>query len=166
MVCFACVACANRAFGLTFPMPFQLRMFSSRVLCLHGGKKLPSTWTVYERNTKYLCITCAKSVCQSWTFKCLPCAGAAVGAGQNEFCSENRHPPDDIEPTALENESLGEERSDNSLWADECDDAEYLHLPLIETRDKSINTLEQETFSSTQPASTFDVATLSSAVFL
>ena len=44
---------------------------------------------------------------------CLPCAVAAADAGQNEFCSENRHPSDDIEPTALENESLGEERSDN-----------------------------------------------------
>ena len=44
---------------------------------------------------------------------CLPCAGAAAGAGQNEFCSENRHPSYDIEPTALENESLDEERSDN-----------------------------------------------------
>ena len=44
---------------------------------------------------------------------CLPCAGAAAGAGQNEFCSENRHPSDDIEPATLENESLGEERTDN-----------------------------------------------------
>ena len=44
---------------------------------------------------------------------CLACAGAAAGAGQNEFCSENRHPYDDIEPAALKNESLDEERSDN-----------------------------------------------------
>ena len=80
---------------------------------------------------------------------CLPCAGAAAGAGQNEFCSENRHPSDDIEPAALENESLDEKRSDN-----------------IETTDKPINTLEQENFSSTQPVSTFDVSTLPSAVFL
>ena len=44
---------------------------------------------------------------------CLPCAGAAAGAGQNQFCSENRHPSDDIEPATLENEYLGEERTDN-----------------------------------------------------
>ena len=44
---------------------------------------------------------------------CLPCAGAAAGAGQNEFCSENRYSSNDIEPAALENESLDEERSDN-----------------------------------------------------
>lgn len=41
------------------------------------------------------------------------CAGAAAGAGQNKFFSENRHPSDDIEPAALENESLDEEHSDN-----------------------------------------------------
>ena len=77
---------------------------------------------------------------------CLPCAGAAVGGGQNEFCCENRHPSDDIKPAALENESLDEERSDNielrtsscelacesdSGEDDNCDDAEYLHHPLI-----------------------------------
>ena len=44
---------------------------------------------------------------------CLPCAGAAAGAGQNEFFSENRHSSNEIEPTALENESLNEERFDN-----------------------------------------------------
>ena len=37
----------------------------------------------------------------------LPCAGAA------EFFGEDRHPSDDIEPAALGNESLEEERSDN-----------------------------------------------------
>ena len=96
------------------------------------SKKLPSACTICKRHTKYSYITCGKSVCVSvecsiaeghileWEANrsvryCLPCAGAAAGAGQNEFCSENRHPPDDIEPTALENESLGEERSDNSL---------------------------------------------------
>ena len=79
---------------------------------------------------------------------------------------------------ALENESLDEERSDDIEPAcelacesdsgedDNCDDAEYLYHPLIDTTDKSINTLEQETLSSTQPVSPFDVATLSSAVFL
>ena len=101
---------------------------------------------------------------------CLPCAGSAAGAGQNEFCSENRHPSNDIDPAALENEYLGEKRSDNIEPAceltDDCHDAEYLHLPLIETRDKSINTLKQEAFSATQPVSPFDVATLSSAVIL
>ena len=84
----------------------------------------------------------------------------------------------EVEPAALENESLDEEHSDNieqvcelacesdSGEDDNCNDAEYLHLPLIETADKSISTLEQETFSSTQPVSSFGVATLSSAVFL
>ena len=43
----------------------------------------------------------------------LPCAGDATGAWQNESCSENPHPFDDIEPAALENKSLDEERSDN-----------------------------------------------------
>ena len=74
---------------------------------------------------------------------CLPCVGAAVGAGQNEFCCEKRHPSDDIKPAALENESLDEERSDNIEPAcelasesdsgedDNCDDAEYLPHPLI-----------------------------------
>ena len=44
---------------------------------------------------------------------CLPCAGAAAGAGQNEFFSENCHPSDEIEPTALENESLKKEHFGN-----------------------------------------------------
>ena len=44
---------------------------------------------------------------------CLPCAGAAAGAGPIEFCSKNHHPSDDIEPAALENESSDGERSDN-----------------------------------------------------
>ena len=44
---------------------------------------------------------------------CLPCAGAAADAGQNEFFSENRHPSDETERTALENESLNDERFDN-----------------------------------------------------
>ena len=44
---------------------------------------------------------------------CLPCAGAAASAGQNKFCSRNCHPSDDIEPAALENESLNEERSNS-----------------------------------------------------
>ena len=73
---------------------------------------------------------------------CLPCAGSAAGAGQNEFSSENCHPSDDIDPAALENEYLGEKRSDNTEPAceltDDCHDAEYLHLPLIETRDESM----------------------------
>ena len=95
-------------------------------------KKLPFTCTICKRNTKNSRITCGKSVCVrskcsiaeekkdtvGWEANrkvgyCLPCAGAAPGAGQNEFC--NRHPSDDIEQTALENESLGEEHSDNSL---------------------------------------------------
>ena len=54
---------------------------------------------------------------------------------------------DDIEPATLENESLDEERLDNIEAAceshsgedDNCDDAEYLHLPLIKTTDKQIN---------------------------
>ena len=99
------------------------------------GKKLPPACTICKKNTTYSCKTCGKSVCVrvecstaeekedtflGWDANrsvgyCLPCVGAAAGAGQNKFCSENRHPPDDIEPTALENESLGEERSDNSL---------------------------------------------------
>ena len=113
---------------MTLPVPFQLRMFSSRELCLRGGKKLPSAWTICERNTKYSYITCGKSVCVrvehsiaeekedtlGWEANrnvgyCLPCAGAAVGAGQNEFCCENRHPSDGIKPAALKNESLKEE---------------------------------------------------------
>ena len=85
---------------------------------------------------------------------------------------------DEVEPAALENKSLDEERSDkfepacklacesDSGEDDNCNDAEYLHLSLTETTDKSINTLEQETFSSTLPVSSFGVATLSSAVFL
>ena len=57
------VACANSGLVLTFPAPFQLRMFCSREICLRGGKKLPSAWTICERNTKYSYITCGKSVC-------------------------------------------------------------------------------------------------------
>ena len=87
----------------------------------------------------------------------------------------NCHPSDDIKPAALENASLNEDNIEpacelacesDSGEDDNCDDAEYLHHPLIETTDKSMNTLEQETFSSTQPVSSFDVATLSSTVFL
>ena len=59
---------------------------------------------------------------------CLPCAGAAVGAGQNEFCRENRHTSDDIEPAALENESSGEERSDNIEPACELTNAMTLNI--------------------------------------
>ena len=44
---------------------------------------------------------------------CLVCAGAAACAAQNEFFSEYRQPSDDIEPAALGNESLDEERSGN-----------------------------------------------------
>ena len=113
---------------------------------------MPPACTICKRNTKYSCITCGKSVCVrvecsiaeekedtlGWEANrrvgyCLPCAGTATGAGQNEFCSENRHPSDDVEPAALENESLDEERSDNIEPAcesdsgedDNCDDAEY-----------------------------------------
>ena len=94
-------------------------------------KKLPSACTICKRNTS--CITCGKSVCvrvecsiaeekedtlgweasRSVGYR-LPRAGAAAGSGQNEFCSENRYRrSNDIEPAALENESLDEERSDN-----------------------------------------------------
>ena len=44
---------------------------------------------------------------------CLLYAGDATGAWQNESCSENSHLFDDIEPAALENKSLDEERYDN-----------------------------------------------------
>ena len=93
---------------------------------------MPSACTICKRNTKYSCITCGKSVCVrvecsiaeenedtlGWEANqsvgyCLSWAGTAVGAEQNEFFSGNRHPSDDIEPAALENESLDEERSDN-----------------------------------------------------
>ena len=43
----------------------------------------------------------------------MPCAGAAAGAGRNEFFSENHHPSDNIGPATLGNESLDEERSDD-----------------------------------------------------
>ena len=88
-------------------------------------KKLPSACTICKRNTNYSCITCGKSVCVrvecsiaeekedtlGWEASrsvgyCLPRAEAAAGAGQNEFCSENRYPSNDIEPAALENESF------------------------------------------------------------
>ena len=114
----------SRAFSTSY-------VFFARVM-LSWRKKLPSVCTICKRHTKYSYITCGKSVCVSvecsiaegqtleWEANrsvgyCLPRAGAAAGAGQNEFFSENRHPSDDIEPTALENESLGEEHSDNSL---------------------------------------------------
>ena len=32
------VACANSGLVLTFPAPFQLRVFCSREICLRGGK--------------------------------------------------------------------------------------------------------------------------------
>ena len=115
-------------------------------------KNLPFARTICKRNSKNSGITCGKSVCVrgkcsiadekkdtvGWEAirrvgYCLPCTGAAANAGQNEFCSENRHPSDDIEPVALVNESLDEERSDNIEPAcesdsgedDNCDDAEY-----------------------------------------
>ena len=72
-------------------------------------KKLPSTCTICKRQAKYLCISCGKSVCVrvecsiaeehtlEWEANrsigyCLPCAGTAAGAGQNEFCSEKPSP--------------------------------------------------------------------------
>ena len=114
----------SRAFSTSY-------VFFARVMP-SWRKKLPSACTICKRHRKYSYITCRKSVCFRvecsiaeehtlvWEANrsvayCLPCAGAAADAGQNEFCSENRHPSDDIEPTALENESLGEEHSDNSL---------------------------------------------------
>ena len=98
---------------------------------------MPSACTICKTNTKYSYTTCGKSVCVrvsecsiaeghtlgseatlGWEANrsvgyCLPCAGAAAGAGQNEFGSENLLPSDDIKPAALENESLEEERADN-----------------------------------------------------
>ena len=155
---------------------------------------MPSACTICKRNTKYSCITRRISVCVrvecsiaeekedtlGWDANrsvgyCLPCAGAAAGAGQNQFCSENRHPSDDIEPATLENESLGEERTDNFEPACElaCEsdlgDNERVQSTdrgRIETTDKPISLLKQESFSSTQPVSTFDFATLSSTFFL
>ena len=72
-------------------------------------EKLPFAWTICERKTKYSCITCGKSVCVRVEYSIaeekvdtlgweanrsagyfLPSAGAAAGAGQNEFCCENR----------------------------------------------------------------------------
>ena len=114
----------SRAFSTSY-------VFFARVMP-SWWKKLPPACTICIRHTKYSYITRGKSVCVrvecsiaeghtlGWEANrsvgyCLPCAGAAPGAGQNEFC--NRHPSDDIEQTALENESLGEEHSDNSLWA-------------------------------------------------
>ena len=132
MVYFVCVACANRAYRRTFPVPFQLGMFSSSELCLLGGKEITFRLDNLSKEYKVLVHNLWKSVCVrvehsiaeekedtlGWEANrsvgyCLPCAGAAVGAGQNEFCFENRHPSDDIKPAALENESLDEERSDN-----------------------------------------------------
>ena len=87
---------------------------------------MPSACGICKRNTKYLCITCEKSVfvrveCSiaeenedtlGWEANknvgyCLPCAGAAAGARQIEIFSENRHPSNGIEPAALENEFFG-----------------------------------------------------------
>ena len=59
---------------------------------------------------------------------CLPCAGAAAGAGQNDAAAKTGHPSDDIEPAALENESLGEERSDNIEPACELTNAMTLNI--------------------------------------
>ena len=94
---------------------------------------MPSARTICKRNTKCSCITCGKSVCVRvecsideekedtlwWEANrsvgyCLSCAGAAAGAGQNDFCSENRRPSDNIEPADLKNEPLDGERSDNT----------------------------------------------------
>ena len=80
----------------------------------------------------YSCITCGKSVCvrvecsiaeenedtlgceanKSVSY-CLPCTAAAPSAGQNGFFNKSRHPCIDIEPAALENESLDEGLADN-----------------------------------------------------
>ena len=106
-------------------------------------QKIPFACTICKRNTKNSRITCGKSVCVRVECSiaeekkdilgceanrsvgyCLPCAGAAAGAGQNKFCSENRHPSDDIEPVALVNVSLDEERSDNIEIACESDSGE------------------------------------------
>ena len=114
-----------------FPRLSNFVFFLARVMS-SWRKKLPSACTICKRNTKYSCIKCGKSVCVrvecsiaeekedtlGWEANrsvgyCLPCAGTSTGAGQNEFCSENRHPSHDIEPAALENESFDEERSDN-----------------------------------------------------
>lgn len=113
-----------------FPRLSNFVFFLARVMS-SWRKKLPSACTICKRNTKYSCIKCGKSVCVrvecsiaeekedtlGWEANrsvgyCLPCAGTSTGAGQNEFCSENRHPSHDIEPAALENESFDEERSD------------------------------------------------------
>ena len=67
---------------------------------------MPPAWTTCEGNTKYSCITCVcvrveYSIAEEredtlgWEANrsvgyCLPCAEAAAGAGQNEFCSETR----------------------------------------------------------------------------
>lgn len=93
---------------------------------------MPSASTICKRNTKYLCITCGKSVCVrvkcsvakekedtlGWEESrsigyCLPCAGAAASARESKFCSGNSHPSDEIEPAALKNESLNKECSNN-----------------------------------------------------
>ena len=72
--------------------------------------------------------------------------------GKTNYAVKTVTNSDEVEPAALENESLDEECSDNIEPAcelacesdsgedDNCDDAEYLHLPLFETTDKSINT--------------------------
>ena len=84
-------------------------------------EKLVSACTICKRK---LCITCGKRACVrvecsiaeekedtlGWEASrsigyCLPCAGAAAGAGQNEFCSENRYPSNVTEPADLACES-------------------------------------------------------------
>ena len=119
--------------------------------------------TVCKRNTKYSGITCGKSVCVrvecsiaeenedtlGWEANksigyCLPCAGAA------EF-----FPSDDIEPAALGNESLYEERSDNR--------SDNRSEPACE-QSYETDSGEDERFQSTEEG--VKKATLSSAVFL
>ena len=63
VVRFAHVACANTVLVVIFPASFQLRMFSSRELCLCRGKKCLPPEQFGKRNTKYLWLTCVKSVC-------------------------------------------------------------------------------------------------------
>ena len=95
-------------------------------LCLRGGKNCLPPAQFVKGIQSIREIPCGKSVCigvvcsiaeeneatLGWEANksagyCLPCAGAA------EFLSEDRHPSNDIEPAALGNESLDEERSDN-----------------------------------------------------
>jgi len=159
-------------------------MFSLRALqlCLRGGKKLPSACRICKRNTKYLCINCEKSVFVRFEYSiaeenedtlgweanknvgyCLPCAGAAAGAGQIEIFSENRHPPMALNQLLWKIIfwTFGVPITSNQplSWL----------VELVQERinDKSINTLRRaRNLSSKQPVTTFHVATLSSAVFL